>query len=220
MHLHDGGLVGIIRAGFTCSATLAHVRCPILARADCGVMLDIGSNNHGSEVERSSEKRPNPPLHGLCRPPVAITQPYPTHCRRGRRRPCGRNPAPPVLSSPASPGGRTSLALKFRKTTRHRGQTFLGSGGRMAKTVTVQSDFSGRQRPILREIFGLLSRKKQIFGLLCSTDENLLFPVVKCPILREHPVFWSTNHTGLAGHHTVDGMVLGGGPYRFRAAFS
>ena len=40
--LHDGKLVGIIRAGFTCSATLAHVRCPILARADCGVMFDIG----------------------------------------------------------------------------------------------------------------------------------------------------------------------------------
>ena len=34
--------MGIIRAGFTCSATLAHVRCPVLARADCGVMFDPG----------------------------------------------------------------------------------------------------------------------------------------------------------------------------------
>ena len=71
-----------------------------------------------------------------------------------------------------------------------------------------------------KQIFGLLSRKKQIFGLLCSTDRKFAFSGRQKPILREHPVFCGTNHTVLAGHHTVDGMVLGGGPYRFRAAFS
>ena len=51
-------------------------------------------------------------------------------------------------------------------------------------------------------------------------DRKFAFSGRQRPILREHPVFCGTNHTVLAGHHTVDGMVLGGGPYRFRAAFS
>ena len=68
--------------------------------------------------------------------------------------------------------------------------------------------------------FRLSNKADRKFAFSGKADRKFDFSGRQRPILREHPVFCGTNHTVLAGHHTVDGMVLGGGPYRFRAAFS
>ena len=66
-----------------------------------------------------------------------------------------------------------------------------------------------------KQIFGLSNKADRKFAFSGKADRKFAFSGRQRPILREHPVFCGTNHTVLAGDHTVDGMVFRRGTIPF-----